>query len=74
MSPACSIDWGAEADNRLAAVVGTDIRGDRMSGAPSGAAGDRICWAVRPGIEGDNRRDSAAVAAMRRHSSSQAIR
>lgn len=74
MSPACSMDWGADADIRLAAVVGTDMRGDRISGAPSGAAGDRICWAVSPGMEGDIRRDSAAVAAMRRHSSSHAIR
>lgn len=61
---------GPEPDKMLAAVVGTDMRGDRIKGAPNGVAGDRSCWAVRPGMDGDRRRDSAATAATRRQSSS----
>lgn len=72
MSPGCSIVGGAEADRRLAAVVGTDIRGDNINGAPSGVVGVRNCCAVKPCIPGDNKRDSAAVWARRRHSSSHA--
>lgn len=52
---------GADADNRLAAVVGTDMRGDSINGAPNGVAGERNCCAVKPGMAGDKRRDSAAV-------------
>lgn len=64
---------GADPDRILAAVVGTDIRGDKMSGAPSGAVGLRNCWAAKPDmVAGDSIRDSAATAATRRHSSSQA--
>lgn len=70
MSPACSMVGGPDPDRMLAAVVGTDIRGDRINGAPNGVCGDRNCCAVRPGIAGDNRRDSAATAATRRQSSS----
>lgn len=70
MSPACSIVGGPEPDNILAADVGTDMRGDRIRGAPKGVAGERICCAVRPGMAGDNIRDSAATAATRRQSSS----
>lgn len=73
MSPGWSIVGGADADNKLAAVVGTDIRGDNISGAPSGVPGERNCCAVRPGIAGDSKRDSAACA-KRLHSSSHAIR
>lgn len=56
-----------------AAVVGTDMRGDRISGAPSGVAGVRNGFA-RPGMAGERRRwvSAAAAAATRRHSSSQA--
>lgn len=72
MRPGCSIVGGADADKRLAAVVGTDMRGDNISGAPNGVVGVRICCAVRPCIPGDNSRDSAADCANRRHSSSQA--
>lgn len=59
-------------DKRLAAVVGTDMRGDNINGAPNGVPDERNCWAVKPGMDGDNRRLSAADAAKRRHSSSQA--
>jgi len=53
-----------------AAVVGTDIRGERINGAPRGALGVLI-GVARPG----NRRCvSAAAAATRRHSSSQAAK
>lgn len=74
MRPACSILGGADADRRLAAVVGTDMRGDRINGAPNGWPGERnCCW--RPGaMAGDNIRFSAADWAKRRHSSSQARR
>lgn len=65
---------GADADNRLAAVVGTDIRGDNINGAPSGVPGERNCCAVIVGIPGDRRRFSAADCAKRRHSSSHAKR
>lgn len=50
------------------------MRGDRINGAPRGVAGDRICCAVRPGMAGDNNRDSEAMAATRRQSSSPAQR
>lgn len=70
MSPACSMVGGADPERILAAVVGTDMRGDRISGAPNGVCGERSCWAARPGIAGDNIRDSAATAATRRQSSS----
>lgn len=70
--------WGSPADrsepggpepfSRDAAVVGTDIRGERINGAPRGALGVRIGDA-RPG---SRRCVSAAAAATRRHSSSQA--
>lgn len=46
------------------------MRGDKINGAPKGVAGDRICCAVRPGMAGDNNRDSEAIAATRRQSSS----
>lgn len=63
---------GAEPLRMEAAVVGTDIRGDRIRGAPSGVAGVRR-GVARPGMAGDNSRwVSAAAAATRRHSSSQA--
>lgn len=65
---------GADADNRLAAVVGTDIRGDKINGAPNGVVGLRNGCAVKPCIPGDNKRDSAADWAKRRHSSSHANR
>lgn len=56
-----------------AAVVGTDMRGDRISGAPSGVAAVRRGVVVRPGIAGDRSLCvSAAAAATRLHSSSQA--
>lgn len=51
---------GADADMRLAAVVGTDMRGDKINGAPNGVAEVRRGWAVKPCIPGDNKRDSAA--------------
>lgn len=70
MRPACSMVGGADPDSILAAVVGTDIRGDKIRGAPSGAVGDRSCWAVRPGMAGDKSLESAVIAAIRRHSSS----
>jgi len=70
--------WGSPADrsepggpepfNKEAAVVGTDIRGDRIRGAPKGALGVRI-GVAKPG---NKRCVSAAAAATRRHSSSQA--
>lgn len=62
---------GWDADKRLAAVVGTDIRGDKINGAPNGVPCVRNGCAVSPCIPGDNRRDSAACA-KRRHSSSHA--
>lgn len=65
---------GADADKRLAAVVGTDMRGDKINGAPNGVCGERICCAVKPCMPGDNKRDSAADCAKRRHSSSHANR
>lgn len=61
---------GADPDRILAAVVGTDMRGERINGAPRGVAGDRNCCAAKPGMAGDNIRDSAATAATRRQSSS----
>lgn len=64
---------GAEADIRLAAVVGTDMRGDNISGAPNGWPGERNCCCI-VGIPGDRRRVSAADCAKRRHSSSHARR
>lgn len=70
MSPACSMLGGADPDRILAAVVGTDMRGDRIRGAPRGVAGERSCCAASPGMAGDIIRDSAATAATRRQSSS----
>lgn len=75
--------WGSPGDSREpggalpfnidAAVVGTDIRGDRMSGAPNGVAAVRRGVVARPGMAGDKSRCvSAAAAATRLHSSSQA--
>lgn len=61
---------GPDADNKLAAVVGTDMRGDKINGAPSGVPDVRNVWAVKPCIPGDIKRDSAADWAKRRHSSS----
>lgn len=46
---------GAEPFSMEAAVVGTDILGDRIKGAPSGAVGVRM-GVARPGIAGDRRR------------------
>lgn len=48
------------------------MRGDNINGAPSGVVCERSCCAVRPCMPGDNRRDSAADWARRRHSSSHA--
>lgn len=64
---------GAEPFSMDAAVVGTDMRGDRMSGAPSGAAGVRR-GVARPGMAGLRSRvaSAAAAAATLLHSSSQA--
>lgn len=70
MRPACSMLGGADPDRILAAVVGTDMRGDRIRGAPRGVFGERNCCAASPGMAGDNIRDSAATAATRRQSSS----
>lgn len=75
--------WWSPGDNRDpggalpfnidAAVVGTDIRGDSISGAPSGVAAVRNGVVANPGMAGDKSRCvSAAAAATRRHSSSQA--
>lgn len=56
-----------------AAVVGTDIRGDSISGAPNGVAAVRSGVVAKPGMAGEsNRCVSAAAAATRLHSSSQA--
>lgn len=46
---------GAEPLRMEAAVVGTDIRGDKIRGAPSGVAGVRR-GVANPGIAGDKRR------------------
>lgn len=55
-----------------AAVVGTDMRGERMSGAPNGAAGLRR-GVANPGMAGDRSRCvSTVAAAILLHSSSQA--
>lgn len=56
-----------------AAVVGTGKRGEIMSGAPSGVAGD-LSGVPRLGMAGDNSRwvSAAADAANLLHSSSQA--
>lgn len=72
MSPVCSICGGADPERRAeAAVVGTDIRGERINGAPKGVPWVRSCVAcAKPGIAGDNNRVSATAAAARRHSSS----
>ena len=66
---------GAEPFKIDAAVVGTDILGDKINGAPSGVAGARN-GVANPGIWGDNRRcaSAAAASAARFHSSSQATR
>lgn len=56
-----------------AAVVGTDMRGDRMRGAPRGVAAVRRGVVARPGMAGERSLCvSAAAAATRLHSSSQA--
>lgn len=52
--------------------MGTDIRGDKINGAPKGVAEVRRGCAVRPCIPGDNKRDSAADWAKRLQSSSHA--
>lgn len=71
MSPVCSICGGPDPESMEAAVVGTDIRGERINGAPNGVPWVRSCVAcANPGIEGDNNLDSATAAAARRHSSS----
>lgn len=64
---------GADPFRMEAAVVGTDMRGDKMRGAPRGVAGVRR-GVARPGMAGDNSLcvSAAAAAATRLHSSSQA--
>lgn len=52
--------------------MGTDILGDKISGAPNGAVGVRS-GVANPGMAGDSKRCvSTAEAANRRHSSSHA--
>lgn len=68
-----SIVGCAEPDKIVAVDVGTDMRGDKINGGPSGVVADLNCAAVKPGIAGDNNRESAtAWAVARLHSSSHA--
>lgn len=73
-SPVDSSEPGGALPFRMdAAVVGTDMRGDRISGAPRGVPAVRRGVVVSPGIAGDRSLCvSAAAAATRLHSSSQA--
>lgn len=74
-SPGDSSDpGGALPFNMDAAVVGTDIRGDKINGAPRGVAAVRRGVVASPGMAGERSRCvSAAAAATRLHSSSQAV-
>lgn len=72
VSPGESNEPGGADPLRIdAAVVGTDIRGDKIKGAPKGVAGVRR-GVAKPGIAGDNNRcvSAAAATATRLHSSS----